>query len=389
MLMKKKLLCILLAVLIFVVFSVPAFAGDIDDIKDKIGDSNDRIEQINGQLSTLEEQIDDTNKQYNALQNSITSTNNEIASLKVKINDSQNKINAASRELDDAVAEYNKQDEMMSKRINALYKNDTGVGFLQVVLESTSFADFISRADILKKIVDNDLTMLKEMKQKREEINKKKIALEADKTQLDALNSNLNAKKTNLVKQSSDKKALVSRMNDQKGQLNYELRQEEATAQKLQQDLAALMSKNSTYSGEKFTILHTSDFPSGKSPRITSGFGYRIDPITGAKSAYHSGIDIGTAGLVNIPVYAMASGKVIIARWYGGYGYCVVIDHGSGLATLYGHNNKLLVTEGQIVTGGQKISLSGSTGRSTGPHVHFGVQKNNQWIDPSPYLLLN
>ena len=91
---------------------------------------------------------------------------------------------------------------------------------------------------------------------------------------------------------------------------------------------------------------------------------------------------------IYIPIYAMAPGRVILSRYYGGFGYTVVIDHGSGLATLYAHNNKLLVSQGQIVVGGQRIALSGSTGRSTGPHLHFGVQKDGKYINPQPYLLI-
>jgi murein DD-endopeptidase MepM/ murein hydrolase activator NlpD len=298
----------------------------------------------------------------------------------------ENKIDYTTKELNAAIANYNQQDERMKKRINTMYKNGTSMGYLEIILSSDSFADFISRTDILKKIVDYDIETLKEMKQKREEIDEKKAGLEQDKAEQVAMKSSLDNKKSALVQQNKERKNLVALLSRQKSEYESSLKAEEEAAEKLKKEINALRTYKGSYDGSKWAILHKSDF-TNYSPRITSYFGYRTDPITGVKS-YHSGLDIGTGGVKNKPVYAMAAGKVIISRYYGGYGYAVVIDHGSGLTTLYGHNNTLLVKEGQTVEGGQKIALSGSTGRSTGPHVHFGVQMNGEYIDPQPYYML-
>lgn len=137
------------------------------------------------------------------------------------------------------------------------------------------------------------------------------------------------------------------------------------------------MDKDSPYVGGEFT------WPCPASRYISSSFGNRLHPTLNVWK-FHTGIDIGCSAGKNI--VAAASGKVIMSQWYGGYGNCVMIDHGGGIVTLYGHASKLLVSKGQVVKQGQVIALVGSTGRSTGPHLHFEVRKNGQYIDPMSYF---
>lgn len=383
----KKLTAVIFILIITMLFATEAYADDITDKQNQYDKVQDNIEKATEQYNDLNEEVVAGQKQIQAADNSIQSLNKDIENMNSKIKAQQVKIDSATKELNEAIDEYNEQDERMKKRINAMYKNGTSFGYLEVILESSSFADFMSRAEIMKRILDYDVDMLREMKQKREAIDKKKAELEQDKAELVAEKAGIESKKKELEKQKSERKTLVAKVSRQMAQLKSYIEQEEATAKKLENEIRALMSNKGDYDGSKYAILKKSDYPKGASPVITSGFGYRIDPITGQKSAYHSGIDIGTGRTVNIPVYAMSSGKVILAKWYGGYGNAVVIDHGGGLSTLYAHNNKLLVKVGDNVLGGQQIALSGSTGRSTGPHVHFGVMKNGEYIDPTPYLL--
>lgn len=364
-----------------------AFADELSEKEKQYENSQERMEELKEKIGELGAQILDGQNKVKILEGNIARVDMEIKTLQNQIKDMENKIDYATKELNLAIAKYNQQDKMMQKRINTMYKNGTTMGYLEALLSSESFADFVSRADIIKKVVDYDIETLKEMKAKRQEIDKKKAELEEDKSQLVAMKSSLDNKKAALVKQNQERKNLVALLSRQKSTYESDLKEEEAAAEKLMKEINALRSYKGSYDGNKWPILHKSDFPSGKTPRITSPFGYRTDPITGSK-AYHSGLDIGTAGLTNIPVYAMAGGKVILSRYYGGYGYTVVIDHGSGLTTLYAHNNTLLVKEGDTIQGGTKIALSGSTGRSTGPHVHFGVAMKGEYIDPAPYYVL-
>lgn len=382
----KVFFAILLSFALF--FTSTAYADQIGDLQKQYDKIQDRIDSNKQQADDLEDQIAIDQKNVNTLETSISKADQDINALQDKIDAAQAKIDTTTIQLNAAIADYQKQDAAMKERINALYKNDTSAGFIEVILESTSFSDFITKADILKKIVNYDVDMLKEMKEKRDAINAAKVELDKEKADLLADQSTLNNKKENLLSMKKDETDAMSSLRNKVAQLNSDNEAEDRAAKLILEQIAKLQDQGGYYDGSKYAIIHRADFPAGKSPRITSGFGSRIDPITGKMGAFHQGIDIGTAGVVNIPVYAMSGGKVIIARWYGGYGNCVVIDHGGSISTLYGHNNKLLVSEGQTVAGGQKIALSGSTGRSTGPHVHFSVIKNGNYIDPSPYLLI-
>jgi murein DD-endopeptidase MepM/ murein hydrolase activator NlpD len=124
-------------------------------------------------------------------------------------------------------------------------------------------------------------------------------------------------------------------------------------------------------------------FPTAKGTPITSGFGWRIHPIKGDRR-FHTGIDFGAA--FGTPIYAIANGKVEFAGQRGGYGNAVIVNHGGGKSTLYGHASKLYVREGQQVTRGQMVAAVGSTGMSTAPHLHFEVRVNDKPINPRPYL---
>ncbi len=133
----------------------------------------------------------------------------------------------------------------------------------------------------------------------------------------------------------------------------------------------------------KLTDSKSTAFPTIKGSPITSGFGWRIHPITRERK-FHSGIDFGASK--GTPIYAFEAGLVEFAGWRGGYGKAVIINHGAGKSTLYGHASKLFVRQGERVVAGKKIGKIGSTGMSTGPHLHFEVRLNNKPVNPRPYL---
>jgi murein DD-endopeptidase MepM/ murein hydrolase activator NlpD len=142
--------------------------------------------------------------------------------------------------------------------------------------------------------------------------------------------------------------------------------------------LAALQANQSSLPQSGSHILHR-PVPGA----ITSGFGNRVHPILGYARA-HTGVDMHASA--GTPIEAAAAGTVVMAGWNGGYGNCVIIDHGNGLATLYGHQSRVAVSQGQHVSTGQVIGYVGSTGLATGPHLHFEVRKFGTPVDPTPYL---
>ncbi|MBQ7702863.1 MAG: M23 family metallopeptidase, partial [Firmicutes bacterium] len=150
-----------------------------------------------------------------------------------------------------------------------------------------------------------------------------------------------------------------------------------AQADALVAEIKKLQDEQRVYEGGVFT------WPCPSSHYITYTFGYRYHPVFG-DWRFHTGIDI--SAYTGADIIAAASGKVIMAQWYGGYGNCVMIDHGSGIVTLYGHASALCVSQGQEVSRGQLIARVGSTGWSTGPHLHFEVRINGEYVDPLQYF---
>jgi murein DD-endopeptidase MepM/ murein hydrolase activator NlpD len=217
--------------------------------------------------------------------------------------------------------------------------------------------------EMIQKIYQNDVEILEtlqtehtELKEIQANLKEKKVELAAQKTQLAAEKKELDARKKELEKEEDELKA---------------------EADRLTKELVKLMDKNSPYVGGEFT------WPVPSSSYITSSYGNRLHPTLKVWK-FHTGIDIGASSGKDI--VAAASGKVIFSGWYGGYGNFIMVDHGGGIVTCYGHASKLVSKKGDIVKRGQVIAKIGSTGRSTGPHLHFEVRKNGDYVNPMTYF---
>jgi murein DD-endopeptidase MepM/ murein hydrolase activator NlpD len=351
--------------------------SDIKDLKDKIGDVKDEKSDILSQIKKIDSQVDKVQA--------------EINSISSKIEQTESNIKETNEELEKAIEEYEEQKELYGARLKAMYINGP-TGYLEVLLAAEDFSDFITRTDTVKKIIDYDKSLLVEMKQKQDVIEEKKIELEEDKKQLLVLEGQAKDKKEELDEANEKKKEYYNKLQEDQRAYEKALDEElaesralESIIQKLQEKLKQKNGGNSgTYSGSKTGILRKSDI--GRIPPITSPFGMRYHPVL-KTNKMHTGIDIGIP--TGTPIYAMSDGEVIISEYNsGGYGYLVAIDHGGGITSLYAHNSKLIVSEGQQVKKGQLIAKSGSTGRSTGPHLHFEVRSNGTPINPMSYYIV-
>jgi murein DD-endopeptidase MepM/ murein hydrolase activator NlpD len=286
-----------------------------------------------------------------------------------------NNIAVTIRELERASESAEGQKALLKKRIRVMYENGN-IGYLSVLLDSTSFSDFIVRLDFLKKIVEHDNKLLKEANDYRNNIEETKKQLQMEQEQKAALKNEISNKKQQMEKLKVDKQKTVDTIEDNLEQLENQLDKLLKESEELAKLIVAAQSKSKYIEGEMC-------WPSPGYFRITSQYGYRIHPKLKVKKM-HTGIDIGVPSGNNI--VAANDGKVIYSDYYGGYGYAVIIDHGGKISTLYAHNSKLLVSVGDKVKKGETIAKSGSTGLSTGPHLHFEIRENGQHVDPMKYF---
>lgn len=312
-------------------------------------------------IGTIEGQVDTLEKQVGSLEKSIAATEQDIAFKGVELKKAEGNI-------------LSKKDTL-NARLRVMYKTGS-VGYLEVLLGARDFSDLMTRVDTVRKIFQHDTEMVRYLTEQRDLIRQAKQDLEVYQNRLrqqvdekEAAQANLNVKigelataKQQLV---ADHKALEAQEDALK-----------AEADKITKILASMKPTQKYVGG-------TMQWPVPASSKITSAFGNRIHPILKTKKL-HTGIDIGVGS--NNAVVAAQEGTVIHADWLGGYGKTLIVDHGGGIATLYAHNNTLLAGVGAKVTRGQTIAKSGSTGMSTGPHLHFEVRVNGQYVDPMKYV---
>lgn len=348
--------------------SLESLQKESEKLQQDMQKTQNALNQVKTQQVKVAKQVEQLDKELNQAESELETVETQLTGL-------ESQIVITKRDLDRATQDADGQKELLKKRVKVMYETGS-VGYLSVILESTSFGDLITRLDFLKKIVDYDINLLKSMKLFRDNIAEQKAQLQSELDEKERLKQKLGNKKQQVETAKEDKeKALNELIKDrQKYEKKYEQMLQESKA--LEKKIIAAQTKEKYKNGKTF-------WPVPSSHRITSEYGNRIHPIL-KKKKLHTGIDIGASSGAN--VVSFNSGTVIFSGYYGGYGYTVIVDHGGQISTLYAHNSKLLVKEGDKVDRGQVISKIGSTGLSTGPHLHFEVRENGQHVDPMKYL---
>lgn len=341
---------------------------ELNDVHNKLNKTQSLLKegkkkekQLSGQIKKLELEMNATQK--------------EIDNLKGDISETQQKVVETQANLEQAKQNMEEQNESLHGRLRAMYKNGDS-GMVEILLGSDNITDFMSNMDMVQKIFDNDVEVLKTLEEQHRKIEVQKNQLEALQTRLQTQKDQQSDKQETLQASRGEVATLKSQVASDNAVLEAQIDNLNAEANRLVDEIKKLQG-DQAYAGGTFC------WPSASSTRVTSEFGYRIHPILKVKKL-HTGIDIGAAAGTN--VLAANSGTVIKAGWNNSYGNVVMIDHGGGIVTLYAHNSKLLVSTGDVVSRGQVIALVGSTGDSTGPHIHFEVRVNGEYKDPRGWL---
>lgn len=357
-------------------FAVPSLA---ENLEAELSDVQSQMNEAQHRKELAEEQIGSVSELLRQIQSELDVALNELHAIEVQQSQVNAQIQQTEVELAAAQKRLDERERILNKRLRDVYMHGK-LNYLEVILGAKNFTDFANRLEFLKRIVSADLNLITEIRAERELILQKKQQLEMQRQQLAKLQAEAEAKKAVVENKKQDQLIVLARLQDEKALAEASYAELQATSQDIEARIRARQQQGAS-AGQ---VVHGSGvFIWPTSGPITSPFGYRIHPIFGTQ-IYHSGIDIGVD--TGTPIMAADSGVVVEADWLGGYGYAVVIDHGNGLSTLYGHNSELAVSPGQSVQQGQVIAYAGSTGYSTGPHCHFEVRVDGSPVDPMGYL---
>lgn len=356
--------------------SVSEMQGELDSIVAKREKLEKELQEIKNkkdavleEKAILDEQINDLNKEAGLL-------NDVVDGLKVELDESEAKLEKAEEDLEDNTTRA-------KERIRAMYElGDTS--YLSIILSSTSIHEFVSRIELSKQMAEYDKKVIDTLKETRQTIETETKAIQEKKEkQEDALNA-LESNVKSLETKQERSNTLIDKFNQQSAENIKAIQAAEQAEAELQAEIRRELAEN----GEEEFVGGEFLWPLSGYYMITSKFGMRTHPVTGVYKL-HTGADISGSGVNGKPVLAANSGKVLKAGYNRGYGNYVVIDHGGGCSTLYAHASRLNVSVGQTVTRGDVIMYVGSTGYSTGPHLHFEVIKNGEYTNPLSYFDIN
>jgi peptidase M23B len=348
-------------------------------------DKQSELDAINQQLKDIEKKKIENNKKMSILNQNIVILDNEIAIIQANLDYTKREIDKTQAKIDDNTKKIISKEkeiyEITSKlktRIRVMSKIKY-IDYLKIIFSSKSVKDFFSKYTVIKKIVDQDKFAIEYLENTKKDLVSISDDLEESKSILDTLKTDYNIQNDNLESAKLMQQANLAMVEKDNAQLQEleNLKQHEA-AQLAEEIRLMVMTSNyqGSYTGGRLGLPVAN-------VRITSPFGYRIHPILNTKM-FHSGVDF--ADSAGTHIYAAEEGQVIYAGPKGTYGNAVMIDHGAGIVTLYGHCSSVAVQVGQIVKRGELVAYMGSTGRSTGPHLHFEVRLNGEFVDPMPYL---
>ena len=353
----------------------------INDIKSDLSQVKKNIEQLEASKSNLKSYIAQLDKEAASLASQIDKLNEDIEAKKEEIVQAEDELDEAQR-----IAEQQYED--MKLRIQYLYENGTP-SVLEMLLTADSIGDFLNKSTYVKSMSEYDRKMLDEYIAQKEAVEEAKNVLESEEEELNLMADAAREQKETvdaLIKKKTSEiqsyQAQIDSQNSDAAEFKEDLEEQEKLLNQIEEQIAAAAFANaSTDDGDGGASGFVWPCPSSR--RITSGFGPRPQPVPGA-STNHQGIDIGASH--GSSIVAAAGGRVTTSTYSGSAGNYIVISHGNGISTVYMHCSALYVSVGDVVSAGQSIAAVGSTGFSTGPHLHFGVIKNGTYVNPRNYV---
>ena len=419
----KKFYITFFALLLAISIPITAFATSLNDAKKELNDVNKEIKDTKNKLHEVKEEQDNVRKQLDNIEKDLEAKEEELATVESRLVQVQSELETVQKELKDTEEELlrtqerleqlkaeleeannkaKEQEELNAVRVRAMYMNSPS-SYLELLLEAKSLNDLLNRVDMIIQMVNYDQQVFDKLQEYRDEVEQKKIEceeqekqiteckneienkkalLEQKKNEIKATKEKINQQKAAIQASQNEKESLLSQLSAEEAKVRKELEQMEKESKELERLIKELTKKSENKNPpSKGGYM----WPAPGYTHISSPFGYRVHPIT-KQYKLHKGIDISGSNISNKSAVAAADGTVILSQYYGTYGYCVIVDHGGGISTLYAHGWSTTVSVGQKVKKGDTVLKIGSTGSSTGPHLHFEVRKDGTPVNPLNYV---
>ena len=401
--MKRKCFKLLMiAVLTIFMFNLPlTLAASTTDLNNQKEENQNKIEESKEKKEEITAEKNQTVAEVEEISDKISDYESQISELNTKISDLNAKISESEQKLNEAQEDYTKQEELLEARLVATYEAGE-TSYLDFLLSSDGIIDFISNFYLVSEIATSDAELLDSIQKQKEEIEQAKTDLENDKKELDTSKAQMQSVTTQLQQTKSEKNAKVAQLTEEEQKIQDQIDELNQANKSIDAKIQAAIkkaqeaSKNNSSSGSSGGTSG-----GGQSAPSSSGFIYPVPSAyskitTGlyySSGQYHGAVDFGSAGINGQPIYAVADGEVIVSeRLSGSYGNYIIIMHNNGLFTLYAHgqDGSRTVSVGDTVRQGQQIMRVGTTGNSTGPHLHFEVRTSpgtySCRVNPMNYL---
>ncbi len=371
----KKVLSLLISFILVMIAVSPAFAATKTEIQQKKQEAQEQKQEV-------QEQKSETMDEIKKLSDSISENESKLEDLGDELISLNNDINKLQLELKETQKKYDAQEKLLKDRISAQYEAGETT-FLDVILSSSSFSDFLSNYFLVSEILENDSDLLTSIDNQKTKIEKSKENLEDKQKAVKTKKAEQEKMQVVLNNQKTEKQNKVSSLTEEEKKLSAQIDEYNKALQQI--EAAARRASRVSYTSNTKFVGGKMLWPCPSSTRITSTFGGRASP-GGIGSTNHKGIDIGASS--GAAIVAALDGKVVYTGYNVARGNYVMIDHGGGIITLYQHglNGSIRVSSGQSVKQGQTIMGVGSTGYSTGPHLHFEVWENGTPVNPINYV---
>ena len=381
---KNSIIVMLISVtmiLIMVATSIgTVYAATASELKNQQSELDKQIKETNSELAGTKSQMTDQLNQINKLNSEISVVEDEISTLNSQISSLEGQISEKDQSIKEQEEKYAVQKELLDKRLVALYESGN-MSYLDMLLQADGLADFISKYYTIEILAQSDEELLAKIDATKNQIVNEKADLENLRNEIQTSKTAVEGKKSQLASSVSKKQSIVANLSAEEKELQEQLEELEAEKREITNQLAALARKNNYVVVEPSAAGYGTPLAGRTKANITCGFyGY----------SGHTGVDFAVGS--GTPALAVKSGTVVISKAcmrngrYVSYGEYVGIDHHDGTVTIYAHLSSRSVSVGQSVSQGQQIGLTGSTGNSTGPHLHFEVRVNGRAVNPTAYL---